>query len=74
MTDIQAKALKIWALILWTAFWCWLYAKNYGQPIAFVPAEVEISALQFCVTGWFLSWLPRGLMLIADARHKSASR
>lgn len=74
MTDVQAKALKIWALILWTAFWCWLYAKSHGQPIAFVPGEVEISALQLCVTGWFFPWLPRGLMLVAEAKRKRASR
>lgn len=64
MTIAQAKALKIWVLILWTALWCWVYVKSHGQPIQFVPGELEINALQFCVSGWFLPWLPRGLMLI----------
>ena len=73
MTAVQAKALKIWALILWTALWCWVYSTAHGEPIQFV-AGFEINALQFCVTGWFLPWLPKGLMLLSQARRKRASK
>ncbi|WP_434676670.1 hypothetical protein [Pseudomonas sp. D3-10] len=73
MTDIQAKALKIWALILWTALWCWVYSVTHGQPIQYVPG-VEINALQFCVTAWFLPWLPRGLRLLIQAKRQCASK
>ncbi|MFK3607825.1 hypothetical membrane protein [Pseudomonas veronii 1YdBTEX2] len=74
MTNVQAKTLKIWALVLWTALWCWVYAKTHGQPIPYMPGEVEINALLFCVTGWFLPWLPKGLMLIVQAKHKRPSK
>jgi hypothetical protein len=68
MIDTQVKALKVWALILWTALWCWAYSVT-NEPIQFGPG-VELNSLQFCVTGWFLPWLPRGLMLLTQAKRK----
>lgn len=73
MTEVQVKALKIWALILWTALWCGVYAVSHGEPIQYLP-EIEINAMLFCVGGWFLPWLPSGLMLIAKGRHEQRSK
>lgn len=61
MTNVQAKALKMCAFVLWTALWCWIYAASDGAPIQYLPG-VEVDLWLICLGGWSLPWLPKGLV------------
>lgn len=66
MTKVQARALQIWVVILWTALWCWFYGN--GGPI-------DLLRFVFVGEGWicFLGWaFPFGV--IADSWRGSKQR
>lgn len=67
MTSVQAKALKMCAFVLWTALWCWIYAAGDGAPIQYLPG-VELDLWLFCLGGWSLPLLPKGLWMVDKGR------
>lgn len=69
MTKVQAKALKIWGVILWTALWCWVYGVGHGEPLELLP-EVSVNLLLFCLAGWSWPWGVAGLWRMTQERQK----
>ncbi|WAT32257.1 hypothetical protein [Pseudomonas sp. GXZC] len=64
MTKVQAKALKIWGFILWTALWCWVYRSGLGDP------PDESANRLFCFAGWFWPFGVAALWRITQLRKK----
>ena len=49
MTKVQARALQIWVVILWTALWCWAYGNGWPRDLLhFVFAGKGL----ICFLGW----------------------
>lgn len=63
MSNVQAKALKLWAFILWSALFCGLYL--YGAGDSFLGEN----RLLFCLSAWSLPWAI-GLLWRATQKQK----
>lgn len=72
MTKVQAKALKVWVVILWTALWCWAYSAGQGQSMELLPV-VSGNLLLFCLGGWSCPWGIAGLWRMTQARRRQSS-